>query len=134
MTTLKVKNEKSYGSKVNLAGAGTVQISATGTFDTEDWMAEKILAAHPDHFEVFGETTTTTTTLEELKKKAEEDDLNDGADTNDIGMSAEEKEQLIASLDSKSLAELKGFAKSFPKAEWKSLGQPELIEYLKGKL
>lgn len=72
------------------------------------------------------EPTTTTTTTEAVETTT--------MTTVEEKVEDLEKEQLIASLETMTLAQLKEAAKPFPFTEWGTLNKQPLLEYLKSKI
>lgn len=147
MVQLKTEQQFKWGQKNIIPFVGEVSISSEGIIEVASQeLAEQIVQSNVGFsiIEKVGKTTTTTTqqsstttttTSTPLNPKTEEDDLGDkGGNENDLGGGNDEKDELLKSLEGKSLAELKELAKPFPSAEWRSLNKEKLTDYLKSKL
>lgn len=151
MVLLKTALKHKWGRNACLPIVGEVKISEEGIIEVEsEEIAQQIEALEIGFSieEVIETTTTTTTasttttTTELIVEKTESDELNSEEEnelheenTEDADLiSQHEKEIFFASLEEKTVAELKELAKDFPGAEWRSLKRELLIAYLKGKL
>lgn len=152
MVLLKTALQHKWSRNACLPIVGEVKISEDGTIEVEsEEIAQQIenleigfsvVEAVETTTTTTVEETTTTTTTEPLKEKIEGDELNSEKEDElheeiqedaDL-ISQHEKEIFFASLEEKTVAELKELAKDFPSAEWRTLIKADLIAYLKEKL
>lgn len=159
MVLLKTALKHKWGRNACLPIVGDVTISEEGTVEVEsEEIAQQIEALEIGFSVIEVETTTTTTeatistttvaettttTTEPIAEKAEGDELN-SEEENELHEESQEdaadllfqheKEIFFASLEEKTVAELKELAKDFPGAEWRNLVKADLIIYLKEKL
>jgi len=162
MVSLKTELKHKWGRKACLPIVGEIKITEEGIIEVESEEIAQQIEALEIGFNIVEvvettsttteapvttttttvEETTTTTTAEPLKEKTEEDELNPEGENElheeiqeDAGLiSQHEKEIFFASLEEKTVAELKELAKDFPGAEWRNLIKKDLITYLKEKL
>lgn len=151
MVLLKTALKHKWGRNACLPIVGEVKISEEGIIEVEsEEIAQQIKALEIGFSieEVIETTTTTTTasttttTTELIVEKTESDELNPKKEDElheeiqeDVDLvSQHEKEIFFASLEEKTVAELKELAKDFPGVEWRYLKRESLIAYLKGKL
>lgn len=161
MVLLKTALKHKWGRNAHLPIIGDVTISEEGIIEVEsEEIAQQIEALEigfniveavettsttteaPITTTTTTEVETTTTTTELIAEKVESDELNP-EDENELHeetqgdadlISQHEKEIFFASLEEKTVAELKELAKDFPGAEWRNLVKADLIAYLKEKL
>ena len=151
MVLLKTALKHKWGRNACLPIVGEVTISEEGTIEVESEEIAQQIEELEIGFSIKGvvettttttEATTTTTTTELIVEKVESDELNleeenelheEIQEDTDL-VSQYEKEIFFASLEEKTVAELKELAKDFPGAEWRNLVKADLIIYLKQKL
>lgn len=160
MVLLKTALKHKWGRSAHLPEIGDVQISEEGTIEVESEEAAQRIHDLGIGFSIIEEVETTTTTTEAITttttteavtttttteliaEKAEGDKLNpeEGNELHEETqedadpISQNEKEIFFASLEEKTVADLKELAKDFPGAEWRNLVKADLIVYLKEKL
>lgn len=159
MVLLKTALKHKWGRNACLPIVGEVKISEEGIIEVESeeiaqqiealeigFSIEEVVETTTTTTEATTTTTTvveaTTTTTELIAERTENDELNPEEENElheeiqgDVDLiSQNEKEIFFASLEEKTVAELKELAKDFPGAEWRNLVKVDLITYLKEKL
>jgi hypothetical protein len=159
MTIVKTSNPEWFGIKTTIFAAGEIHPhKETGEFEVHEDHLQDVLESY-DHISVVGEEGKQTQKPkeekikepgedgEEIEKKSDEDELNKKEETITgevtkqeeviapaIEVSVDEKEKMIAELETKTRAELQALCAAFPRKEWGNLNKGELIEFLKTKL
>lgn len=134
MVYLKTEQKFKWGQRNVIPVVGEVSISDEGLIEVESLEIAKEIEATNIGFVVLTKETGTTTQL--LNPKVEDNDLGKKSDENDLDGEDQDndRDELLKSLDNKTLAELKDLAKPFSASEWRALNKEKLTEYLKSKL
>lgn len=138
MATIKTKKAHYRNSPVIFPIIGKKTANDQGEIEVEDdEVAAQVVALVSDFF-IVGSTSelvkaAADAEVENLGEKSEKNELNK-VKHEDVKLSADERNELIAALNDATLADLKEQARPFPGAEWRTLNKAELTAYLISKI
>lgn len=139
MIKLKTNESYKFGQINCLPIIGEVSISSEGIIEVESEEIALQIEELNIGFVVVGleeEVTTTTTTTAEPTTTTTTTEAVETTTTTTVEEKEDDsyREQLITSLETMTLAQLKEVAKPFPFTEWGTLNKQPLLEYLKSKI